>query len=600
MSFLPVNQEDIDARNWDQIDILFVTPEAYVDHPSFGHAILTRMLEHMGYRVAILSEPDVKSADDFKKFSKPRLAVLISGGVIDSMVNNYSASKHKRRTDCYASDGKRRPDRAVIVYSQRAREAFKDVPIIIGGAEATLRRFAHYDYWQDMVRRSIIFDAKADMISYGMGEKSIAEIIGLLDKGVPVSSITAVKGTAYISGEIPRESRLFHDIVIPSYEEVSVDKKAFAYAFKIQYEEQDPIRGARLIQKHANRYLVCNPMSMPLSTKEMDDIYALPYEREYHPMYEKTGGIKALDEVKFSVTSHRGCFGNCSFCSIALSQGRIVQRRSMESIINEVTLLTQKKDFKGYIHDLSGPTANFVNPSCEKQLSAGTCRNKQCMFPKPCENLKVDHTDFLRNLEAARKVPGVKKVFVRSGIRYDYLMLDKNKDVLLEICRYNISGQLKTAPEHISHKVLTLMGKPDFAIYRGFKTRFDSINKRLGVKQYILPYFISGHPGATIKETIKLTEYLMDSGFVPEQVQDFYPTPGSMSTCMYYTGIDPITGESVYVPDTAAMRKNERILLQFNDPKNRKTAMELLEKYDRNDLAKRVTRQKSVKYEEDI
>jgi len=593
MNFLPVNKKDMELRGWEYIDILFITAEAYVDHPSFGQAIITRLLEDKGYRVGVLSEPDISSCEDFKRFGEPRLATLISGGVIDSMVNNYTANRNKRKKDCYASFGKTRPDRALIVYSQRAREAYKDVPIIIGGTEATMRRFAHYDYWQDIVRRSVIFDAKADILVYGMGENAIIEIISLLEKNVPFSSITNIKGTAYISKSSPKPSKNFTDIEIPSFEQVSQDKKEYIKAFKIQYEQQDPVWGARIIQKHNDRYLVNNPMSDPLSTEMMDYIYSLPYERTYHPQYEKTGGIDAIKEVKFSVTSHRGCFGNCSFCSIVLSQGRIIQKRSRESILNEISLLTEKKDFCGYIHDLSGPTANFVNPSCKKQLKSGMCKDKQCLFPKPCENLDVSHQDLLKTLEEARKIPKVKKVFIRSGLRYDYLMLDKDKSVIDKLCKHNISGQLKTAPEHVSEMVLKHMGKPSFSVYCDFKKRFEEANIKAGLKQYILPYFISGHPASTIIETIKLTEYLIDSKFVPEQVQDFYPTPGSMSTCMYYTGYNPITMEKVYVPN-AKDRRIQRALLQFNNPLNNKLARETLIKYGRKDLADKIILKKRI------
>ena len=594
MSFLPINKNDMEQRGWEYIDILFVSPEAYIDHPSFGQSIITRLLEDKGYRVGVLSEPDISSCEDFKRFGEPRLAILISGGVIDSMVNNYTANRNRRKKDCYASYGKTRPDRALIVYSQRAKEAYKEVPIIIGGAEATMRRFAHYDYWQNIVRRSVLFDAKADILVYGMGENAIIEIIALLDKSVPIESITNVKGTAYISKLLPKPNKRFQDIELPSFELVSQYKNEYAKAFKIQYEEQDPVWGARILQKHNDRYLVCNPMSDPLSTEMMDYIYSLPYERTYHPQYEKTGGIDAIKEVKFSVTNHRGCYGNCSFCSIVLSQGRIIQKRSRESILNEITGLTEDKDFCGYIHDLSGPTANFTNPSCKKQLKQGMCRNKQCLFPEPCENLEVSHKDLLDTLFEARKIPKVKKVFIRSGLRYDYMMLDKDKSVIDKICMHNISGQLKTAPEHVSDKVLNLMGKPSFSIYCTFKERFENANKKIGLKQYILPYFISGHPGSTINETIKLTEYLIESKFVPEQIQDFYPTPGSLSTCMYYTGYNPITMEKVYVPN-ARDRRVERALLQFNNPINNRIARETLVKHGRKDLADRIILRKRTK-----
>ncbi|NLF36051.1 MAG: YgiQ family radical SAM protein [Clostridiaceae bacterium] len=588
MSFLPISKADMEQRNWEYIDILFVTAEAYVDHPSFGQSIITRLLEDKGYRVAVLSEPDISSSEDFKRFGEPRLATLISGGVIDSMVNNYTANRNRRRTDCYASKGKTRPDRAVIVYSQRAREAYKDVPIIIGGAEASMRRFAHYDYWQNVVRRSIIFDAKADLLVYGMGETAIVEIMKLLDKNVPISSITSVKGTAYISKDIPKAHKVFKDIVLPTFEDISTDKIEYAKAFKIQYEQQDPIWGARLTQGHNDRFLVCNPMADPLSEEMMDYVYSLPYERSYHPIYEESGGIDALKEVKFSVTSHRGCFGNCSFCSIVLSQGRIIQRRSRKSILDEIEKLTHENDFHGYIHDLSGPTSNFVNPSCKKQMEKGMCKNKQCLFPAPCDQLEVSHEYLLETLKEARKVPGVKKIFMRSGLRYDYLMLDKDKSVLEKICKYNVSGQLKVAPEHVSDAVLELMGKPPFSVYCEFKECFEKANDKAGLKQYLLPYFISGHPGATIKETIKLTEYLIESKFIPEQVQDFYPTPGSLSTCMYYTKINPLTFEKVYVPN-AHDRRVERALLQFNIPVNNKIAKETLISHGRKDLADKIT-----------
>lgn len=579
--FLPVTKEDMEKRGWDYYDFLFISGDAYVDHPSFGLAILSRLLEKEGYRVCILAQPRVDSSEDFLRFGAPRLGVLISGGVIDSMVNHYTAAKKRRSEDAYSPGGKagRRPDRCTIVYSNKVREVFGKIPVIIGGTEASLRRFAHYDYWSDSVRRSIIFDSQADFISFGMGERSIVELANLLAEGSDPRLGRAPDGVCYVTKVPPKDA-----IILPSFEEVRDDKKKYALAAKTEYEEQDAFRGKILAQKHGGAYVVQTPMSKPLSEREMDAIYALPYMRTYHPSYEKEGGVPAIEEVKFSVTSSRGCFGSCSFCAITFHQGRIVQARSHASILAEVKKLTWLPDFKGYIHDVGGPTANFRAPACEKQLKSGACKNKQCLYPTVCKNASVSHSDYLSLLREIRAVDKVKKVFIRSGIRYDYLIADPDDEFFTELCKYHVSGQLKVAPEHISPKVLSYMGKPGLDVYRKFCDKFKSINKALGKEQYLVPYLMSSHPGSTLNEAIELALYLRRSNIRPEQVQDFYPTPGTLSTAMFYTGLDPRTMKAVYVPKTYEEKAMQRALLQSSRPENYDLVKKALIKAQRRDL----------------
>ena len=581
--FLPITPEEMHSRGWEYTDFVLVTGDAYVDHPSFGIAIISRLLENRGYRVCILPQPNWRDASEFAKFGRPRLAFLISGGNIDSMVNHYTAAKKKRKTDVYSPGGKPglRPDRAPIVYAQRAREAFKEVPIILGGIEASLRRLAHYDYWSDRVRRSILLDAGADLVVYGMGERQIIEIAEALESGIPVSELTFLKGTVYKTKDI---SRVHDAIILPSYQEILASKSLFAQSFMVQYENQDPVKGRVLVEPYHNIYVVQNPPAEPLSQRELDDIYELPYLKTYHPVYEKAGGVPAVKEVRFSLVSSRGCFGGCNFCSLGFHQGRFIQARSHESIIKEAEKLTKESDFKGYIHDVGGPTANFRQPACEKQKKYGSCIRRRCLFPAPCKRLNIDHQDYLSLLRKLRVLPNVKKVFVRSGIRYDYLLYDKNRNFFRELCKYHISGQLKVAPEHVSAKVLAKMGKPDVTVYDKFVQLYRKINKELGLNQFLVPYFISGHPGCTLKEAVELAEYIRDLGYTPEQVQDFYPTPGTISTCMYYTGLDPRTMERVYVPKTLHEKALQRALIQYRKPQNYNLVYEALVKANRTDL----------------
>lgn len=597
MSFLPVSREDMEQRGWDQLDFLYISGDAYVDHPSFGHAIITRLLESEGYRVGIIALPSWKSSDDFMRLGRPKYAALVSSGVIDSMVNHYTASRKPRSDDQYSPGGKAdyRPDRAVIVYTNKIKEAFKDLPVIIGGIEASLRRFAHYDYWSDKVRRSVLQDSKADLLVYGMGEKPILEIAKLLEKGAPIEKLRNIRGTSYmcsfeelhddIKECLNGDSKKDNDIVIlPSYEDVSTDKKKYAEAFKIQYDEQDAITGRTLVQKHSDRYVVQNPPALPMNVNEMDKIYALPYERTYHPVYEKDGGIPAIREVEFSITSHRGCYGGCSFCALNFHQGRVIQYRSQPSIINEARKLTWLPNFKGYIHDIGGPTANFRHRACEKQVKHGVCKERQCLYPTPCKNLTVDHSEYLNLLRKLREIPEVKKVFIRSGIRYDYLMLDKNDDFFMELCEHHVSGQLKVAPEHVVDRVLQRMGKPSRKVYDAFVRKFYEINRKVGKEQYLVPYMISSHPGSDLKAAVELAEYLRDLGYMPEQVQDFYPTPGTLSTCMFHTGIDPRNMEKVYVPKSPKEKAMQRALLQYRRKENHELVMEALKLAGREDL----------------
>ena len=580
-SFLPVSLKDMKERGWEQLDFLYIIGDAYVDHPSFGHAIISRVLEAEGYKVGIISLPDWRSVDDFKKLGKPRLGVLISAGNIDSMVNHYTVSRKKRSDDAYAPGNRagQRPDRATIVYSNRIREAFGDIPVIIGGVEASLRRFAHYDYWDDRVRRSILFDSRADILIYGMGERQIVQIAAQLDNGVPVKSINNVDGTCYISSDIPDGA-----LELPSMEECREDKKAYAVSCRDQYYEQNPYTGRILVQKHGDKYLVQNKPQTPLSTKELDRVYSLKYTRNYHPSYEASGGIEAIKEVKFSIAANRGCFGGCNFCALAFHQGRIVTSRSVESVVREARAMTWDPEFKGYIHDVGGPTANFTAVSCEKQKNLGACKNKQCLFPSVCKNMKVDHTKYLQMLRRLRELDGVKKVFIRSGIRFDYLMADKNDEFFQELCEHHVSGQLKVAPEHVSDNVLKCMGKPENKVYNAFSDKFYKINEKIGKKQYLVPYLMSSHPGSTIHDAIRLAQYLNAHRINPQQVQDFYPTPGTISTCMFYTELNPFTMEKVYVPKTYKEKTLQRALLQFRNPANRKLVEEALRIAHREDL----------------
>lgn len=581
--FLPISKQDLIKRNIAQLDFIFISGDAYVDHPSFGHAIIARFLESKGYKVGIIPQPDWRNVEAFKELGKPRLAFLVSSGNIDSMVNHYTTSKRKRRGDLYSPGGKDgyRPDRALIVYCNRLREAYKDVPIIIGGIEASLRRFAHYDYWDDKVRRSIMFDTRADLMVYGMGEKPILQIAEALDSGIEVKYLTYINGTSYIASGIDDIQDV---IAAPSYEEVSSNKKKYAQAFMLQYEEQDYYTGKTIIQPHGEKYLVQNPPSPPMKTEELDDVYRLKFTRTYHPIYEKKGGIPALCEVKFSLTSQRGCFGGCSFCALTFHQGRVIQVRSDESIIEEAKQMIEEPDFKGYIHDVGGPTANFHAPACDKQLKEGVCKKRQCMHPVPCKNLKVNHKGYLKLLRSLRGLPKVKKVFIRSGIRYDYLMADPDDEFFKELCEHHISGQLKVAPEHVSDTVLHYMGKPKREVYDRFVNKYYRINKRIGKEQYLVPYLMSSHPGSDLHAAIELAEYVRDMGYNPEQIQDFYPTPGTLSTCMYYTGLDPRTMKPVYVPKAPEEKEMQRALIQYRNPKNYDLVYKALMKTGRKDL----------------
>lgn len=579
--FLPVTKEEMEARGIWQPDFVYICGDAYVDHPSFGAAIITRLLESRGYSVGMIAQPDWRKKESIAVFGEPRLGFLVSAGNMDSMVNHYTVAKKHRKQDAYSPGGKMglRPDRAVTVYSNLIRQTYKHTPIILGGIEASLRRLAHYDYWSDGMKRSVLMDAGADLISYGMGERSILEIAEALDKGFPVSSITFIPGTVYKTKEMPKGE------LLPSYEQLCENKKAYADSFRIQYENTDAFSGKVLIEDYGNRgYVVQNPPAKPFSQKEMDEVYALPYARTYHPMYEKQGKIPAIEEIKFSITSNRGCFGGCNFCALTFHQGRIVQTRSHASIIEEAKSYVTEKDFKGYIHDVGGPTADFRHPACKKQERKGVCTNRQCLFPKPCKNLDTDHKDYLELLRKLRNISGVKKVFIRSGIRFDYVNADTSSAFLDELAKYHVSGQLRVAPEHVSDEVLYYMGKPEHAVYQQFLKKFEKANARSGKKQYVVPYLMSSHPGCTITEAVKLAEYVRDMGFMPEQVQDFYPTPSTMSTCMYYTGIDPRTGKKVYVPKTFKEKAMQRALLQYKNPENYELVKEALLLAGRKDL----------------
>jgi len=581
--YLPISKKDIIDRGWSELDFIIVTGDAYVDHHSFGTAIISRVLESEGYKVGIIAQPNWKSIEDFERLGKPRLGFLVNSGNMDSMVNHYTVSKKIRDKDMYSPGAKMglRPDRATIVYCNRIREAFKNVPIIIGGIEASLRRFAHYDYWSDKVRKSMLIDSGADLLIYGMGEKQVVKIAKLLDDGLDIKLITQVLGTCYVTEDIENISSY---IEIASYKEVCRDIKKYSEAFKIQYDEQDPIRGNGIVQKHTNKYLVQNKPEMPLTREELDKVYNLPYQKNYHPSYEELGGVPAIDEVQFSLVSSRGCFGSCAFCAITFHQGRIVQSRSENSIIDEAIQITKLKGFKGYIHDVGGPTANFRQPACQKQLKVGACIDKQCLHPSPCKNLNVDHMEYLHLLRSLRELPGVKKVFVRSGLRYDYIMADKNDTFFNELITHHVSGQLKVAPEHVSHKVLKYMGKPAGKTYDKFMEKFYKATEKIGKKQYIIPYLMSSHPGSTLDSAIELAEYLRDINYQPEQVQDFYPTPGTPSTTMFYTGLDPNTLEEVHIPKTKNEKAMQRALLQYKDPMKYDLVLSALTEANREDL----------------
>ncbi len=582
--FLPVNKEEMIERGWYYYDFLVVGADAYVDHPSFGTSIIARILEAEGYRVAVLAQPDWRSADAFRAMGKPRYGVFIGGGNIDSMVAHYTAAKKRRSVDLYSPGNKMglRPDRPTIVYTNRAKEAFPGVPLIIGGLEASLRRFAHYDYWDDKVRRSILFDAQADLLVYGMGERATREIAKRLSKGVPVSEITDVRGTAFAaaSGEVCA----YPKVNCASFEEVCRDKRDYASATMLQYEEHDPIRGKAVLQRHGEQVLIVNPPAMPLSSKELDEVAELPYMRAVHPMYDAMGGVKAIEEVKFSVTHNRGCFGNCNFCSLAFHQGRMITSRSHESVIREVESFVSDPDFKGYVSDVGGPSANFRHTSCEMQKKHGLCRHKNCLAPTPCKNLNADHSDYTKLLQELRAIPGIKKIFVRSGVRYDYMLQDKNDNFFRELVKYHISGQLKVAPEHCVASVLDYMGKPHFDVFEKFWAKYQKLNERQGKEQYLVPYLMSSHPGCTLNDAVELAEFLHSTGHQPEQVQDFYPTPGTLSTCMYYTGIDPRTMQEVYVAKDPHDKALQRALLQWRKPEMRRLVIEALHKAHREDL----------------
>ena len=589
--FLPLTRQDMLDRGLDQLDFVYIIGDAYVDHPSFGHAIISRILESHGYTVGIISQPDWKDDESITIYGKPRLAFLISAGNMDSMVNHYYVSKKKRKVDAYTPGGVmgKRPDYATIVYGNLIRHTYKDVPVIIGGIEASLRRLAHYDYWSNSFKHSVLLDSQADMISYGMGEHSIVEIADALASGMDIRDITYIPGTVYktkdISGITGFTDEKLNGILLPSYEEMKKDPVFYAKSFGIQYENTDPFTGRILAEPYEHGvYVVQNPPAMPLTTQEMDDVYALPYMRTFHPSYKERGGVPAIKEIKFSLISNRGCFGGCSFCALTFHQGRIVQTRSHESILSEAKEMTKDPEFKGYIHDVGGPTANFRQPSCEKQLKSGVCKNKQCLFPEPCHNLKADHKDYLSLLRKLRSLPGVKKVFIRSGIRFDYLLADPDDTFFKELVTYHVSGQLKVAPEHISDAVLSKMGKPENKVYERFVKKYHKINEKLGKKQYLVPYLMSSHPGSTLKEAIELAEYLRDLGYMPEQVQDFYPTPSTVSTVMYYTGIDPRNGEKVYVCRNPHEKAMQRALIQYRDPENYDLVSEALHKAGRTDL----------------
>ncbi len=583
-NFLPITREEMKERGWDQVDFVYVSGDAYVDHPSFGHAIITRLLESRGYRVGIIAQPDWRKPESVQVFGEPRLGFLVSAGNMDSMVNHYSVSKKRRKTDAYTPGGEmgKRPDYACVVYGNLIRQTYKKTPIILGGIEASLRRMAHYDYWSDKLKRSVLLDSGADVISYGMGEHSIVELAEALDAGIPVEDITYIAGTVVKAKSL---DSIYDAEILPSFEDLKADKMNYARSFYTQYLNTDAFNGKRLVEPYSDHlYVVQNPPAAPLTQMEMDDVYSLPYQRTYHPSYEAKGGVPAIKEIKFSLISNRGCFGGCSFCALTFHQGRIVQVRSHESLIEEAKEITKDKDFKGYIHDVGGPTANFRHPSCKKQMEHGVCKTRQCLFPSPCKNLDADHRDYVSLLRKLRDIPKVKKVFIRSGIRFDYLLADKKQEFLRELCEYHVSGQLKVAPEHVAGPVLSLMGKPEHKVYEEFTRQFYKMNERIGKEQYLVPYLMSSHPGSTLKEAVELAEYCRDLGYMPEQVQDFYPTPSTLSTCMYYTGVDPRTMQKVYVPKSPHEKAMQRALIQYRNPELYDLVIEALHKAGRSDL----------------
>ena len=583
-NFLPITREEMKERGWDQVDFVYVSGDAYVDHPSFGHAIITRLLESRGYRVGIIAQPDWRKPESVQVFGEPRLGFLVSAGNMDSMVNHYSVSKKRRKTDAYTPGGEmgKRPDYACVVYGNLIRQTYKKTPIILGGIEASLRRMAHYDYWSDKLKRSVLLDSGADVISYGMGEHSIVELAEALDAGIPVEDITYIAGTVVKAKSL---DSIYDAEILPSFEDLKADKMNYARSFYTQYLNTDAFNGKRLVEPYSEHlYVVQNPPATPLTQMEMDDVYSLPYQRTYHPSYEAKGGVPAIKEIKFSLISNRGCFGGCSFCALTFHQGRIVQVRSHESLIEEAKEIIKDKDFKGYIHDVGGPTANFRHPSCKKQMEHGVCKTRQCLFPSPCKNLDADHRDYVSLLRKLRDIPKVKKVFIRSGIRFDYLLADKKQEFLRELCEYHVSGQLKVAPEHVAGPVLSLMGKPEHKVYEEFTRQFYKMNEKIGKEQYLVPYLMSSHPGSTLKEAVELAEYCRDLGYMPEQVQDFYPTPSTLSTCMYYTGVDPRTMQKVYVPKSPHEKAMQRALIQYRNPELYDLVIEALHKAGRSDL----------------
>ena len=583
-NFLPITREEMKERGWDQVDFVYVSGDAYVDHPSFGHAIITRLLESRGYRVGIIAQPDWRKPESVQVFGEPRLGFLVSAGNMDSMVNHYSVSKKRRKTDAYTPGGEmgKRPDYACVVYGNLIRQTYKKTPIILGGIEASLRRMAHYDYWSDKLKRSVLLDSGADVISYGMGEHSIVELAEALDAGIPVEDITYIAGTVVKAKSL---DSIYDAEILPSFEDLKADKMNYARSFYTQYLNTDAFNGKRLVEPYSEHlYVVQNPPATPLTQMEMDDVYSLPYQRTYHPSYEAKGGVPAIKEIKFSLISNRGCFGGCSFCALTFHQGRIVQVRSHESLIEEAKEITKDKDFKGYIHDVGGPTANFRHPSCKKQMEHGVCKTRQCLFPSPCKNLDADHRDYVSLLRKLRDIAKVKKVFIRSGIRFDYLLADKKQEFLRELCEYHVSGQLKVAPEHVAGPVLSLMGKPEHKVYEEFTRQFYKMNEKIGKEQYLVPYLMSSHPGSTLKEAVELAEYCRDLGYMPEQVQDFYPTPSTLSTCMYYTGVDPRTMQKVYVPKSPHEKAMQRALIQYRNPELYDLVIEALHKAGRSDL----------------
>ena len=584
MEFLPISKQDMVARGWEQCDFVYVIGDAYVDHPSFGHAIISRVLENAGYSVGIISQPDWKNPQSVTVLGRPRLGFLVSGGNMDSMVNHYSVTKHRRKNDAFTPGGVmgKRPDYATVVYCNLIRQVYKDVPILIGGIEASLRRFAHYDYWSESLKRSILLDSQADLLMYGMGEKTIVEIADALNSGLNVQDITYIDGTVFKTTALDES---LPTIILPAFDKLKGDKRQYAESFRVQYGNCDPFTAKRLAEPYRGKtYVVQNPPQKPLTTQEMDAVYNLPYCRAYHPSYKKLGGVPAIEEVKFSLVSNRGCFGACSFCALTFHQGRIIQTRSHESILAEAELMAKDKDFKGYIHDVGGPTANFRHPACEKQLTKGACGGRQCLYPTPCKNMRADHSDYVALLRKLRKIPGVKKVFVRSGIRFDYLLADKKDTFFKELVQFHISGQLKVAPEHVSDAVLARMGKPRNAVYNRFVEKYYALNKQYGMNQFLVPYLMSSHPGSTMKEAVELAEYIRDMGYNPEQVQDFYPTPSTLSSVMYYTGLDPRTMEKVYVPTDPHEKAMQRALIQYRNPKNYYLVREALLKAHREDL----------------